>query len=173
MDDFFSAYDSSIQTDVGVLDFSRAFDTVPHERLIGKLAHYGIQGQANNWIRAFLTDRRMQVVVDGETSASAPVLSGVPQGTVLGPLLFLIYINDMPNTVSQGTFIRLFADDCLAYRRIQTAEDQDILQKDLKALNDWTLKWGMRFNPAKCQIMHLARSRKPLAKSYELCDQFT
>ena len=77
----------------------------------------------------------------------------------------------MPNTVSQGTFIRLFADDCLAYRRIQTAEDQDILQKDLKALNDWTLKWGMRFNPAKCQIMHLARSRKPLAKSYELCDQ--
>ena len=171
MDDFFSAYDSSIQTDVGVLDFSRAFDTVPHERLIGKLAHYGIQGQANNWIRAFLTDRRMQVVVDGETSASAPVLSGVPQGTVLGPLLFLIYINDMPNTVSQGTFIRLFADDCLAYRRIQTAEDQDILQKDLKALNDWTLKWGMRFNPAKCQIMHLARSRKPLAKSYELCDQ--
>ena len=72
----------------------------------------------------------------------------MPQGTVLGPLLFLIYINDIPNTVSQGTFIRLFADDCLAYRRIQTAEDQDILQKDLKALNDWTLKWGMRFNPA-------------------------
>ena len=113
----------------------------------------------------------MQVVVDGESSASAPVLSGVPQGTVLGPLLFLIYINDMPDVVSEGTFIRLFADDCLAYRRVKTAEDQAILQRDLKALNDWASRWGMRFNPAKCQIMHLARS-KPKTKMYELCDVF-
>ena len=171
LDDLFSAYDESIQTDVGVLDFSRAFDTVPHERLIGKLAHYVIRGQANSWIRAFLTNRKMRVVVDGESSASAPVLSGVPQGTVLGPLLFLIYINDMPDVVSEGTFIRLFADDCLAYRRVKTAEDQAILQRDLKALNDWASRWGMRFNPAKCQIMHLARS-KPKTKMYELCDVF-
>ena len=70
--DFFNAFDSKTQTDVGVLDFSRAFDTVPHERLLGKLAHYGIQGQTNKWIRNFLSGRRMQVVVDGETSSTAP-----------------------------------------------------------------------------------------------------
>ena len=168
LDDFFTAYDNYTQTDVGVLDFSRAFDTVPHERLLGKLAHYGIQGQTNDWIRAFLTGRQMQVVVDGEQSGSAPVLSGVPQGTVLGPLLFLIYINDMPDVVSDGTFIRLFADDCLAYRRILTAEDQAILQRDLESLHQWTIRWGMKFNPGKCNIMHLAR-RKALTKLYELC----
>ena len=77
----------------------------------------------------------------------------------------------MPDVVSEGTFIRLFADDCLAYRRVKTAEDQAILQRDLKALNDWASRWGMRFNPAKCQIMHLARS-KPKTKLYELCDVF-
>ena len=168
IDDFFSAYDNNIQTDVGVLDFSRAFDTVPHERLIGKLAHYGVQGQVNSWIRAFLTNRQMQVVVDGEFSSSAPVVSGVPQGTVLGPLLFLIYINDMPDVVSEGTMIRLFADDCLAYRTIRTEEDQQILQKDLEKLQKWTLTWGMKFNPSKCQILHLARGRRTATKFYEL-----
>ena len=139
MSDFFSAWHKKTQTDVGVLDFSRAFDTVPHERLLGKLAHYGIQGQLNEWIRAFLSNREMKVVVDGEASSSAPVVSGVPQGTVLGPLLFLIYINDMPNVVSEGTFIRLFADDCLVYRHInkKTAEqDQLILQRDLQSLHE-------------------------------------
>ena len=172
MSDFFSAWDKKTQTDVGVLDFSRAFDTVPHERLLGKLAHYGIQGQLNEWIRAFLSNREMRVVVDGEASSSAPVVSGVPQGTVLGPLLFLIYINDMPNVVSEGTFIRLFADDCLVYRHInkKTAEqDQLILQRDLQSLHEWTVKWGMKFNPSKCQIMHLSRSQEPYTKFYELC----
>ena len=169
--DFFSAFDSKTQTDIGVLDFSRAFDTVPHERLISKLAHYGIQGQLNSWIQAFLSNRSMQVVVDGEVSKSAPVISGVPQGTVMGPLLFLLYINDMPEVVSEGTFIRLFADDCLVYRLIHTTADQIILQNDLNKLQQWSEKWGMRFNPGKCEIMHIARS-KPMTKFYELCGQF-
>ena len=116
----------------------------------------------------------MKVVVDGEASSSAPVVSGVPQGTVLGPLLFLIYINDMPNVVSEGTFIRLFADDCLVYRYInkKTAEqDQLILQRDLQSLHEWTVKWGMKFNPSKCQIMHLSRAQEPYTKFYELCGE--
>ena len=169
VDDFLSAYDSKTQTDVGILDFSRAFDTVPHERLLEKLAHYGIQGATNTWIRSFLTDRTMQVVVDGETSSSAPVISGVQQGTVLGPLLFLIFINDLPNLVSEGTFIRLFADDCLVYRLIRSPDDQRILQEDLHRLHNWTKIWGMRFNPAKCQIMHLSRT-KTVSKYYKLCN---
>ena len=169
--DFYDTFNAKEQTDVGILDFSRAFDTVPHERLMGKLAHYGVQGQINNWIRAFLTDRKMEVVVDGECSKSAPVTSGVPQGTVLGPLLFLLYINDIPNVISPGTYIRLFADDCLVYRVIKSPEDQRILQNDLDSLQAWTEKWGMKFNPGKCQVMHIARN-KPLTHYYQLCGEF-
>ena len=112
----------------------------------------------------------MRVVVDGEQSSAAPVDSGVPQGTVLGPLLFLVYINDMPNVVSPGTLIRLFADDCLVYRCIRSPEDQQILQRDLENLQKWTETWGMRFNPAKCQVMHLARTT-PVTKFYQLCGE--
>ena len=112
----------------------------------------------------------MQVVVEGETSAPAPVKSGVPQGSVLGPLLFLVYINDMPNVVSEGTSIRLFADDCLAYKSITSAQEQATLQEDLNSLYQWTLKWGMKFNPSKCEVMHIAR-KSPMTKYYELCGE--
>ena len=112
----------------------------------------------------------MSVVVDGERSAPAPVLSGVPQGTVLGPLLFLIYINDMPKVISNGTFMRLFADDCLIYREINSPDDQLILQRDLTALQDWADRWGMKFNPSKCYIMQVNRGGNPLFHMYELCN---
>ena len=156
LSDLFKSFDKRTQVDVGILDFSRAFDTVPHERLLGKLASCGVTGPVNSWIRAFLTGRHMSVVVDGEESNSAPVLSGVPQGTVLGPLLFLIYINDMTSQVSSGTFIRLFADDCLVYRKINSTQDQVVLQQDLLCLQAWAELWGMRFNPSKCYIMHMS-----------------
>ena len=168
LDDLYATFDKKTQTDVGILDFSRAFDTVPHERFLGKLAHYGIQGGTNSWIRAFLTGRSMSVVVDGESSEPTPILSGVPQGTVLGPLHFLIYINDMPSQVSKGTCIRLFADDCLVYRQIQNVNDQTILQQDLDYLHNWAVRWGMTFNPSKCYIMHITRGRR-LDKFYQMC----
>ena len=112
-------------------------DTVPHERLLGKLAHYGIKGPIQQWIRAFLTDRTMWVTVERASSPATRVLSGVPQGTVMGPLLFLIYRNDLLSNVSPGTTVRLFADDCLVYPDITSEEDQLTLQKDLAALQDW------------------------------------
>ncbi|XP_078617860.1 uncharacterized protein LOC144885679 [Branchiostoma floridae x Branchiostoma japonicum] len=110
VDDLASAYDKKVQVDMGILDFSRAFDTVPHERLLSKLAHYGIKGPILRWISAFLQDRSMWVVADGECSPSTRVLSGVPQGTVLGPILFLVFINDLPSCLTPGTTARLFAD---------------------------------------------------------------
>ena len=124
--------DRKVQVDLAVLDFAKAFDTVPHESLLGKLNHYGVNNNIHSWIRAFLTHRSQEVVVDGCKSERVSVDSGVPQGTVMGPLLFLLHINDLPQNV-QST-VRLFADDCLLYRPIRSMEDAVIFQNDLTAL---------------------------------------
>ena len=118
-----SIHDSNIQVDIGILDFSKAFDVVPQQRLLNKLDHYGINGSIHAWIGSFLGRHSQKVVMDGHKSKPAPVVSGVPQGTVLGPLLFLLFINDMPSEVTQGTRIRLFADDCLIYHLIHCLND--------------------------------------------------
>ena len=116
-------FDSKKQTDLEILDFSKAFDTVPHEKkLLFKLKHYGIDGKINKWMGSFLTQRKQQVVIEGESSDSCSVDSGAPWGTVLGPLLFLCHINDIPNCVKSK--VRLFADDCLLYTSIKTFQDQ-------------------------------------------------
>ena len=161
--------DRKVQVDMAVLDFAKAFDTVPHGALLGKLAHYGVDSDLNNWIRAFLTNRTQKVMVDGEVSDSVTVDSGVPQGTVLGPLLFLIHINDLPSNVRST--VRLFADDCLLYRAIRCAQDSLVLQQDLWALDRWALKWGMRFNVKKCNILRVCRSKTPISHMYTLGGQ--
>ena len=124
------------QIDVGVLDFSKAFDKVPHKRLMNKLRLYGIDGNIARWIQAFLSNRTQRVVVDGCKSESAEVKSGVPQGTVMGPLLFLLFINDLPSVVDPATTVRLFADDCLIYRTIKNVQDQLQFQADQDALTN-------------------------------------
>ena len=148
MDDLASSYDKGNQIDVAILDFSKAFDTVPHRKLLHKLDNYGIRGPLHKWVESFLTKRHMRVMVDGEVSQEAEVTSGVPQGTVLGPLLFLCHINDLPEAVSSS--VRLFADDCLLYRIIKSISDHVKLQEDLKALEKWAHENGMVFNAKKC-----------------------
>ena len=134
LNDLLHFNDEVSQTDIIILDFSKAFDTVPHEELLTKLESFGITGSIHHWLRTFLTKRYMQVVVDGETSSKVTVDSGVPQGTVLGPLLFLCHINGLPLAVSSQ--VRLFADDCLLYGTIESQDDHSILQQDLIELEN-------------------------------------
>ena len=162
--DFVLNAEKETQTDIAILDFSKAFDTVPHHKLLHKLDAYGIKGSLHSWISSFLCKRQMRVVIDGESSQETKVISGVPQGTVLGPLLFLVHINDLPDCVSSK--VRLFADDCLLYREIKTRKDQEILQKDLESLEIWAETWGMRFNAKKCYILSI--SKKGIQKFYQL-----
>jgi hypothetical protein len=167
--DLFNSRDKGLQVDCAILDFSKAFDKVPHKRLISKLRLYGIDDPIQRWIQAFLTGRTQCVRVDGQFSEKSDVTSGVPQGTVLGPLLFLIFINDLPTVIDPHTTCRLFADDCLIYRNIHSLSDQVQLQKDLDSLQEWSITWGMHFNPKKCNIMTISRS-KLLTKFYQLGD---
>ena len=155
VNDLVKSFDSGDQTDVAILDFSKEFDTVPHMKLLHKLSNYGIKGTTLQWVRNFLTKRTMKVIVDGEESREVTVDSGVPQGTVLGPLLFLVHINDLPETVTSQ--VRLFADDCLLYRRIRSFNDHLTLQKDLVNLEGWAKDWGMRFNAKKCNILSVKK----------------
>jgi hypothetical protein len=166
MNDLQKNNNAGVQSDIIILDFSKAFDTVPHPHLLHKLNHYGIQGNIHKWITCFLTERTMKVVVEGDSSQEEEVLSGVPQGTVLGPLLFLCHINDLPETVSSS--VRLFADDCLLYRAINTLQDQIALQEDLKKLECWAKDWGMRFNAKKCYTM---QTKKKSPYFYQLDGQ--
>ena len=164
--DIASAYNKKgSQIDIAVLDFSKAFDTVPHDGLLSKLKHYGIDDKIWLWILNFLKQRKQRVVVDGIQSDLVTVDSGVPQGTVLGPILFLLHINDLPSVISSK--VRLFADDCLVYREIKNRQDQIALQKDLNLLENW----GMRFNAAKCNIMRMSRKQTPISTQYELSGQ--
>ena len=123
------------QTDLILLDFSKAFDKVNHCKPLWKLHQYGIRGNALAWIRAFLCNQSQTVVIDGEESESVLVTSGVPQGSVLGPILFLIYINDLPDELSSQ--VRLFADDTAVYLTIGDTEDGKVLQNDLDRLSVW------------------------------------
>ena len=109
--------------DIILLDFAKAFDKVPHIRLLHKLDYYGIRGGTLSWIKEFLSGRSQQVVLEGQKSSQKEVLSGVSQGTVLGPLLFLAFINDLPDVVKTSD-ARLFADDCLLYRHIRNDKTQ-------------------------------------------------
>ena len=130
------------------MDFQKAFDSVPHIRLIKKLKSYGITGDVLMWIEAFLHERKQKVVVNGSASEWCDVTSGVPQGSVIAALLFVLYINDLPDNIKSHIF--LFADDCKFFREIATSEDIDIMQADLDTLYRWSQKWLLTFHPGKC-----------------------
>ena len=164
--DLASGLEDGEQIDAILLDFSKAFDKVPHQLLLLKLQHYGIRSQLLSWVESFLTGRSQKVLVEGKTSSYVPVVSGVPQVTALGPMLFLIYINVLPKNVTFTTM--LFADDSLLYRRNRTTEDHRILQEDLSRLETWERAWQMSFNPLKCEVIRISKKRTQITGSYTI-----
>ena len=164
--DFAFNLNNKKQTDIILLDFSKAFDKVSHRLLKLKLNFYGIKDQAYRWISSFLSKRTQCVVCGGHVSAPIDVVSGVPQGTVLGPLLFLLYINDLPECISSSC--SLFADDCLLYRIVESDEDCRILQHDLSNVEKWADRWLMTFNTTKCEVLQITLNNNPIQASYYL-----
>ena len=158
--------DQNYRVDCIVTDFSKAFDVVPHSKLLLKCHNYGIRGVLLKVLENFLKGRTQQVKVDGVLSEETEVLSGVPQGTVLGPLLFLLYINDLPSNITSIT--KLFADDCMLIRRIKDTQDENTLQSDLDKLSKWCDKWNMPLNLLKCNVIHFTRKISEILPQYML-----
>jgi hypothetical protein len=145
--------DEGVPIDTAYLDFSKAFDSVPHERLLRKVEAHGIRGETLQWLRNFLSGRKQRVQVNGKMSDWNPVTSGIPQGSVLGPTLFVIFINDLPLAVSGHT--KIFADDTKLYHQVNSVQGVTSMQEDLDSLINWSNIWQLKFNADKCKILHL------------------
>ena len=167
LDIAYDSFDKGKQLDVAYLDFSKAFDRVPHKRLGLQLENHGICGRIGAWIQDWLTERQQRVILNGKKSAWATVLSGVPQGSVLGPLLFLIFINTIENNIDSK--VLKFADDMKVFRVIGGNHDEDTLQIDLDRLVEWSRKWQMNFNFDKCKLMNIGREK--IRTSYQMGGQ--
>ena len=146
-------FDKGNSVDAVYLDFCKVFDMVAQERLFIKLKGYGVNSKVLSWVKAFLTDRIQKVLVDQSQSDWATVTSGIPQGSVLGPLLFIISINDLPDCVKSA--IKIFADDTKIYREIKDQHDTKQLQDDIDSLKKWSRDWQLLFKASKCKCMHL------------------
>jgi Reverse transcriptase (RNA-dependent DNA polymerase)/Endonuclease-reverse transcriptase len=171
--------ENNIGTDVIYLDFSKAFDSVSHEKLLLKLSTVGFGGEILAWLRSFLVGRVQCVSCSGHLSNTSVVTSGVPQGSILGPLLFLLYIHDMPNVISPGTSILFYADDCKVFRPIFNNTDRVTLQNDLNQLLIWSSDWQLPFNVKKCCVLNVGShsiaheyfiNNLPLNITYNICD---
>ena len=156
MEEWTKCLDEGVPLDICYLDFKKAFDSVAHERLLIALNALGIRGMLLDWIRGFLTGRKQRVVLEGTASDWTQVKSGVPQGSVLGPILFIAAVQSMPMNVDSP--ILIYADDTKVFRPIKDSADTDVLQRDLDALTAWSAMWQLPFNCAKCKVMHLGTS---------------
>ena len=151
------------------LDYRKAFDSVPHRTLIDKLEGIGLNSYIIAWLSDYLTSRKQRVVIDGSISSSTEVLSGVPQGSILGPLLFLIYINGITDVeLAPGSRLVLYADDVLIYSAVSCLSDYQLLQGDIDAICDWSTVQHLTLNPQKCKFMTISRKKGPSSTSFTL-----
>ena len=153
LEDWTKELEKGNNLDVLYCDFRKAFDSVPHKRLMMKVRSYGIGGDIAKWIEDFITERKQRVHINGHKSSWADVSSGVPQGSVLGPLLFVIFINDLPEAVKCG--VKMYADDTKIYAVINNKGDSKKLQEEINKLFKWSVTWQLMFHPDKCHILKL------------------
>ena len=159
-----------VDVDVVYVDFSRAFDSVVHYELIYKLTKYGISGSLLQWINAFLTDRYQCVIIEHSFSEWSPVISGVPQGSVLGPILFIMYIDDIFEVFIGSTIThQLFADDLKLFSTVKTSANATSLQSALVRLEHWCAVWQLTINIKKCFILHLGKTNRQIQNTLDGC----
>ena len=156
------------QTNIIFLDFSKAFNKISHKFILSKLHYYGIRNHTLSWIGAFLSNRTQTTVVNGVHSSYVEVTSGVPQGSVLGPMLFLLYINDINNAITSQ--IEIFADYSVLYRNIHNQNDQVILQNDLDTISSWAEKWLMELNINKYSVLSITLKHNSIIHDYNILD---
>ena len=140
------------------LDMSKVFDKVPHHKLISSLSSVGDSGALLKWFRSYLSNRSQTVVLNGQSSFPLPLKSSVPQGSILGPLLFIVYINLLADLdLSPGSSIILYADDILLYRTVSSDNDSALLQHDADTISSWIHASGLAINPSKCSLLIISR----------------
>ena len=166
LQDISASLDDGEQIDTILLDFSKAFDKVPYQRLALKLRHCGIQCTILPWVDSFLSNRSQQVLVEGHSSESMPSFPASLNVVYFGPLLFLLYVNDLPLEASSNTC--LFADDSLLYKKIHSNQDAARLQDDLDRLQQWEKDWQMSFNSTKCVVIRITKKRNPIKAIYNI-----
>ena len=160
---FFEILTSNLEVGVDCnaiyIDFAKAFDSVPHRLLLHKLESFGISGALLAWIKCFLTGRKQRVVIRGQSSAWVPVLSGVPQGSVLGPLLFVLYVDDIDSCFLHSTVLK-YADDVKVVSALTSDDSCQLLQSDLDRLTEWSRQWLLSVNLGKCCVIHFGSKNK-------------
>ena len=157
LNDWTKTLDDHGQTDIIYLDIAKAFDSVPHKKLLIALEKMGITGYCYSWIKAFLANREQYVRVDGMDSCKMPVTSGVPQGSVIAPILFICYINEVTFRCKYST-CKLFADDSKIYIRSDISGNPALLQTDLNNICSWMREWQLKLSIEKCSVLHAARN---------------
>jgi hypothetical protein len=158
------------QTDVIYIDFTKAFDSIVQSKLLLKLEIFGISGLLLKWISGFLTNRTQCVVIDYCFSTQCAVISGVPQGSVLGPLLFIVFINDIDTVCCGKTVLQLFADDAKLYSNINIDNSCLTLQQSLDSLVRWAKEWQLSINISKCAVLSLTSKPQPVLYIYLIND---
>ena len=161
-----TAFDKGRQVDVVVLGFSKAFRKVNHAVLLQKLCNFGITGSLLKWCESYLSYRRHRVVLDGISSSWFDVSSGVPQGSLLGPLFFVIFISDLPKVVLPSSTIALYVDDCKCSRIIDMAGDLELFQQNLDSLHQWSVRNFMNFGVKKWKTMKINKKIQPLTSVF-------
>lgn len=164
------ALDNNCQVDAVYTDFAKAFDKVSHERLLLKLWHFGIHGDLFRWIKSYIENRSQAVAVGGYTSQFRSVTSGVPQGSHLGPLLFILYINDITECIKNSNML-LYADDAKIFRVIRNIDDCNALQNDLNSFETFCVSSNLFLNPDKCFVISFSRKKTNINFNYKLHDK--